>query len=73
MVAILPRLSRSAGAGGGQQQAAWDAVAIDNFVRRLRQQQGASLGVQTVSIAISEPNIMGNGDQYANTAGGYNQ
>jgi hypothetical protein len=64
ILATLPKVSRSQGTGGGAQSAEWDAQAIDNFVRRLRQQQGASLGVQTAAVEIVEPT------QYQDT--GYN-
>ncbi len=73
LLACLPKISRSAGAGGGEMSAAWDAAGIDNFIRRLRQQQGAALGVQTAPAEIVEPAAMGQGDEFANSSGGYVQ
>ncbi len=73
IVATLPKATRSAGTGGGEQSAAWDPQAIDNFVKRLRQQQGATLGVQQVPITMQEPIPFEEGDQFANSAGGYVQ
>ena len=73
LLAALPKLSRAAGSGGGTQSAEWDAAAIDNFVRRLRQQQGAALGVQSAPIEISDPAILDDGSQFANSSGGYVQ
>ncbi len=73
LIACLPKISRSAGTGGGDMSASWDAVGIDNFIRRLRQQQGAALGMQTVPSTIQEPIPYEQGDQFANAAGGYVQ
>jgi hypothetical protein len=65
MIAILPKASRSQGTGGGEQAASWDAAGIDNFIRRLRQQYGASLGVQSSPVLIAEPVPIDNGDEYS--------
>ena len=54
ILSTLPKLSRSSGTGGGTQSAEWDGQAIDAFVKRLRQQYGASLGVQTASVVFVE-------------------
>ena len=73
LIACLPKISRSAGAGGGEMAASWDPAGIDNFVRRLRQQQGAALGMQTVPVTIQEPTPYSQGDEFANSSGGYVQ
>ena len=73
LIACLPKISRSAGAGGGEMSASWDPVGVDNFIKRLRQQQGAVLGMRTVPVTISEPTPYDQGDQFANSSGGYVQ
>ena len=73
MIAIMPKASRGQGSGGGQQSAEWDSAGIDNFVKRLRQQQGATLGIQTSPVSIVEPVPEDQGDQFANSTGGYVQ
>ena len=73
LISCLPKISRSAGAGGGEMSASWDPAGIDNFVKRLRQQQGATLGIQTVPVTISEPDPINDGEQFANSSGGYVQ
>jgi hypothetical protein len=73
IIATLPKASRSQGPGGGEQSASWDVAGIDNFVRNLRKQQGAALGVQSVPITIVEPATLGDGEQFANSSGGYVQ
>jgi hypothetical protein len=73
MISILPKASRSQGTGGGEQSASWDPAGIDNFIKRLRQQQGATLGVQYAPVTIQEPTPYDQGDQFANVAGGYVQ
>ena len=65
MISILPKASRSQGTGGGEQSVSWDAAGIDNFIRRLRQQQGASLGVQSIPVVVSEPTPLDNGTEYS--------
>jgi hypothetical protein len=55
IVATLPNIRRGGGTGGGDMAAQWDPAGIDNFIRRLRQQQGANLGVQSVDVQITEP------------------
>jgi hypothetical protein len=66
ILATLPQVSRSAGTGGGSQAAQWDGQAIDSYVKRLRQQQGASLGIQSVPIQFVEPVALDDGSQFAN-------
>ena len=73
MISIMPKASRSQGTGGGEQSASWDAAGIDSFVRRLRQQQGASLGVQISPVVIQEPLPIDNGEQFSGGYGGYVQ
>ena len=73
IIGILPKISRSAGTGGGEMSSSWDAGGIDNFVKRLRQQQGASLGMQSVPATIGEPALIDDGEQFANASGGYIQ
>ena len=73
IIGTLPKATRSAGSGGGEQSAAWDAVGIDNFIRRLRQQQGAGLGVQYAPVAMQEPVASADGDQYDNWPAGFMQ
>ena len=73
IVATLPKASRSAGTGGGEQSASWDVAGIDNFIKRLRQQQGASLGIQQTLVTYAEPDPISQGDEFANTSGGYVQ
>ena len=73
LIACLPKISRSAGTGGGEMSASWDVAGIDNFIRRLRQQQGASLGVQYVSVQITEPIETANIGTDADVTGGYVQ
>jgi hypothetical protein len=73
IVATLPKATRSAGSGGGEQSASWDAQGIENFIRRLLQQQGASLGVQYAPITIQEPAPYSEGEQYAGSSTGYVQ
>ncbi len=73
IIATLPKATRSAGSGGGEQSAAWDAAGIENFIRRLQQQLGASLGVQYAPITIQEPAPYSEGEQFANSAGGFVQ
>src|ERR1035437_4241845 len=73
LIACLPKVSRSAGTGGGEMSASWDPVGIDNFIRCLRQQQGAALGMRTVPVTIREPAVYDQGDQFANSSGGYVQ
>jgi hypothetical protein len=73
MVATLPNIRRGAGTGGGDMAASWDPAGIDNFIRRLRQQQGASLGVQYASVVISEPIATENLGAEADVTGGYVQ
>ena len=73
LIACLPKVSRSAGTGGGDMSASWDPVGIDNFIRRLRQQQGAGLGIQSAPVEMSEPIVLDDGSQFANSSGGYVQ
>jgi hypothetical protein len=74
LLATLPaNLSRSAGVGGGAQAVGWDASGIDSFIKRLQQQQGATLGVQTCPVVMVEPSIVDDGSQFANSSGGYVQ
>jgi hypothetical protein len=73
LLSCLPKISRSAGAGGGEQSAAWDAAGIDNFIKRLRQQQGSAMGMVSVPVVISEPAVIDDGQQFANSSGGYVQ
>ena len=53
MIACTPALSRSA--GGGSQSVAWSSPEIDNFIRNMKQAQGATLGIQSVLIEMREP------------------
>ena len=73
IIATLPKASRSGGPGGGEQSASWDAAGIDNFVRNCRRQHGASLGIQTMPAVFSEPTPSDQGEQFANSSGGYVQ
>ena len=73
LIACLPKISRNAGVGGGEMSASWDPAGIDNFVKRLRQQQGAALGVQSVPVTIIEPAPIDDGEQFANSSGGFVQ
>ncbi len=70
LIACLPKISRSAGVGGGDMSASWDPAGIDQFIRRLRQQFGASLGMQTVPVTIQEPIPYDQGDEYAGSSTG---
>ena len=73
LASVMPKGSRGQGSGGGSQSAEWNPEGIDNFIRRLRQQQGASLGVQTAPIVMSEPETYDDGSQFANSSGGFVQ
>ncbi len=73
LMALIPSTSRGAGIGGGKQSFEYSPDAIDRFVVNLRKQQGASLGVQSAPIVISEPTTLGDGQQFANSSGGYVQ
>jgi len=68
LLSSLPKLSRSAG-GGGQQEVEWDSAGIDNFIKRLRQQQGASLGVQSQDIQFNDPTLGSSGDGFMQPEG----
>ena len=73
LIAALPKISRSAGTGGGEMSASWDAAGIDQFVRRLMQMSGSALGMVTVPVTIVEPDVIDNGEEFANSTGGYVQ
>jgi hypothetical protein len=59
IVAVLPRVERSSGKAAGSRSAAWTPEGIDQFIVRLRQQQSASIGVQTQNILYKQPCGMG--------------
>ena len=65
----LPKVSRSAGGGHGMQAVEWDVLGIDLFVKNLRKQQGASLGVQTASIVHRVPSPVAYGDGFLQPEG----
>ena len=73
LIACLPKISRSAGTGGGEMAAQWDPIGIDNFIKRLRQQQGGMAFMQCVPVVMSEPTVENDGEQFANSTGGYVQ
>ncbi len=73
LIACLPKVSRSAGTGGGEMSASWDAAGIDNFIKRLWQLSGSALGMVTVPVTIVEPGVIDDGEQFANSTGGYVQ
>jgi hypothetical protein len=73
LIACLPKIRRGAGTGGGDMAAEWDPVGIDNFIRRLRQQQGTSLGMQYVDVEITEPAETDDLGMDADVTGGYVQ
>ena len=73
LIACLPKISRSAGTGGGEMSASWDPAGIDQFIRRLRQQQGSAAGMQSVPVVMSEPATIDDGEEFANSTGGYVQ
>ena len=73
LIACLPKIRRGAGVGGGDMSAEWDQQGIDNFIKRLRQQQGSAMGMISVPVVISEPDVIDDGDQFANSTGGYVQ
>jgi hypothetical protein len=72
-LALIPRTSHSAGVGGGAHAFEYSPQAIDEFVKNLRRQQSAALGVQSSPIVISEPAVLEDGEQFANSSGGYVQ
>jgi hypothetical protein len=73
LIACLPKISRSAGLGGGEMSASWDSAGIDQFVKRLMQMQGSTAGMISVPVTIIEPATIGNGEEFANSSGGYVQ
>ncbi len=73
IMAVLPKISRSAGTGGGEMSASWDPVGIANFIKALRQQQGSAAGMQSVPVTIVEPATIDDGEEFANSTGGYVQ
>jgi len=73
LIACLPKISRSAGTGGGEMSASWDAAGIDQFIKRLWQMSGSALGMVSVPVTILEPSVIENGDEFANSTGGYVQ
>lgn len=72
VLSTLGDMDRNAGPAGGQ-RLAWDRHGVDSFILRVRQQQGAALGVQFADVQIADPQTIDQGEQFANTAGGYVQ
>lgn len=64
ILSVLPDLTRSSGTDGGTQAAKWDRTAIDGLIKRIRQQQGAGLGVQTADCVFNRPVAVGNDLSY---------
>jgi hypothetical protein len=73
LLALIPRTSHAAGTGGGSHGFEYSPQAIGDFIKNLRLQQGAALGVQSSPITISEPTVLDDGEQFANSSGGYVQ
>lgn len=73
LMSVLPKISRSAGTGGGEMSASWDPVGVANFLKALRQQQGSAQGMVSLPAVISEPSVDNDGEQFANSSGGYVQ
>ena len=72
IIASLPKAARSQGTGGGQQSAEWDVAGVQNFIKSIYRQQGASLGVQSAPISVTEPVLVSDGSQYTGaTYGGW--
>jgi hypothetical protein len=55
ILSLIPDLTRASGKDGGSQAAKFDRLAIDSFIKRIRQQQGAALGVQTQDVVYVNP------------------
>ena len=72
VLSTLGDMDRNAGPAGGQ-RLAWDRNGIDSFILRVRQEQGAGLASNPSPAQILEPALLDQGDQFANTYGGYVQ
>ena len=47
ILVAMPEVERSSGRVAGSRKAKWTQEGIDQFIRRVRQQQSASVGIQT--------------------------
>ena len=65
LIAAMPEVERSSGRAAGSRKVKWTQEGIDQFVRRVRQQLSASLGVQKVNKVYLPPGLnSGRGDDW---------